>query len=79
MNNDLERIRKEAAVALFNYYLGICLEGLKKTTKNLSHDSQSQGRDLNPGPPEYETGNFVSLHKNNANFMGFRIKNSSHK
>jgi hypothetical protein len=31
----------------------IVLEGLKKTTKNLSQDSLSQSRDSNPGPPEY--------------------------
>jgi hypothetical protein len=36
------------------YYLSICLEGLIKTTKNLRPDSRSPGRDLNPGPPEYE-------------------------
>jgi hypothetical protein len=40
----------------FRYYLGICLEGLRKTTKNLSQVSRSPGRDLNPGPPEYEAG-----------------------
>jgi hypothetical protein len=33
----------------------ICLEGLRKTTKTLSQDSPSQGRDLRPGPHEYET------------------------
>jgi hypothetical protein len=38
------------------YYPGICLEGLTKTTKNLSQHSRSPGRDLNPGPPEYEAG-----------------------
>jgi hypothetical protein len=32
------------------------LGGLRKTTKNLGQDSWSPGRDLNPGPPEYETG-----------------------
>jgi hypothetical protein len=31
------------------------LEGLRRITiKNISLDSQSLGRDLNPGPPEYE-------------------------
>jgi hypothetical protein len=35
------------------YYPGICL-GLRKTTKNLSQDSRTPGRDLNPGPPKYE-------------------------
>jgi hypothetical protein len=34
-------------------YGSIFLEGLRQTTKNLSEDSLSQGRDLNPGPPEY--------------------------
>jgi hypothetical protein len=36
------------------YYHGICLEGLRKTTKNLSHGRRSQNRDLNPVLPEYE-------------------------
>jgi hypothetical protein len=38
------------------YYPGIFLKGLRKNTKNLIQDSWSPGRDLNPGPPEYETG-----------------------
>jgi hypothetical protein len=37
-------------------YPGIRLEGLRKTTKNLILDSRSPGRDLNPGPSEYEVG-----------------------
>jgi hypothetical protein len=36
------------------YQSGICLEGLRKTTKNLSQDSRSPGRDLNPRFSEYE-------------------------
>jgi hypothetical protein len=38
------------------YYLSICSEGLRKTTKNLVQDSRSPGRDLNPWPPEHEAG-----------------------
>jgi hypothetical protein len=38
------------------YYIGIGMKGLRKTTKNLSQDSRSPGRDLNPGHPEYEAG-----------------------
>jgi hypothetical protein len=34
----------------------ICLEGLWKTTKNLSQNSRCPGRYLNPGPTEYEAG-----------------------
>jgi hypothetical protein len=37
-------------------YPGIFLDGLRKTTKNLSQDSRSAGRDLKPGPPEYQVG-----------------------
>jgi hypothetical protein len=33
---------------------GICLEVLRKTTKTLSQNSRSPGRDLNAGPPEYK-------------------------
>jgi hypothetical protein len=36
------------------YYPGICLEGLRKATKNASQNNRSAGRDLNPGPPVYE-------------------------
>jgi hypothetical protein len=43
-------MRKEAVAANFRYYPGIFLKGLKKPTKILCED----GRDLNPGPPEYE-------------------------
>jgi hypothetical protein len=41
---------------ILRYYPGIRLEGLRKTTKILNQDSLSPGRDLNPGPPEYEAG-----------------------
>jgi hypothetical protein len=37
-------------------YLGTRVEGLRKITKHLSQDSLSQGRDLNPEPPECEAG-----------------------
>jgi hypothetical protein len=38
------------------YYPGIFLDGLRKTSKTLSQDSRSLGRNLDPGPPEYEAG-----------------------
>jgi hypothetical protein len=52
---ELVRMWKEAAVCLFKNDPRICLEDQRKTTKHLSQHSQSQGRDLNPGPIEYET------------------------
>jgi hypothetical protein len=41
---------------ILRYYPGILLNGPRKTTKNLSPDSLSPGRDLYPGPHEYEEG-----------------------
>jgi hypothetical protein len=35
MNNELERINKEAVVAYLMYYTGLYLDGLRKATKNL--------------------------------------------
>jgi hypothetical protein len=55
MMNMIQYGRKQLSPNL-RYYPGIFLEGLRKTTKNLRQDSQSQGRDLNMGPTEYEAG-----------------------
>jgi hypothetical protein len=41
---------------ILRYYPDIYLEGLRKTTKYLSMDSMSLGRDLNLGHSEYEAG-----------------------
>jgi hypothetical protein len=38
------------------YCPSICLEELRKTTKHLSRESLSPGRDLNPAPSEKEAG-----------------------
>jgi hypothetical protein len=54
VNDELEGIWKVRSWPNLRYYPGICLEGSRKTTKNLSKASRSLGRDLNPGPPEYE-------------------------
>jgi hypothetical protein len=57
VNNELYRIWKKVVVAKFVwYYPGIRLEGLKKTTMNLSEYIQSPGRDLKPGLPESDAG-----------------------
>jgi hypothetical protein len=41
---------------ILRQYLSIRPEGLRKTTNNLIQDSRCPGRDLNPGPSEYEAG-----------------------
>jgi hypothetical protein len=43
---ELERPWKEATVALFKVLTQHLPEGLKKTTGNVSQDSQSAGRDV---------------------------------
>jgi hypothetical protein len=41
-------------VLSLRYSPGICLEALRRTTKNINQDSRSPGRDLYPGLPEHE-------------------------
>jgi hypothetical protein len=48
---DRERLRPT-----LRKYPGICLEGLRKTTKKLGKDTRSPGLHLNTGFPEYEAG-----------------------
>jgi hypothetical protein len=54
MNTELEMIWM--AAANLRYYPSICLEGLRKTMKNLNQESWSLGRDLNPGSLKYKAG-----------------------
>jgi len=51
VNDEIEKTLKESAVACFKQY-----PGTEESTKNLSQNSQSSGRYLNPGPPKYEPG-----------------------
>jgi hypothetical protein len=41
---------------ILRYCPGIRLEEPRKNTKNLNEDGRYPGRNLNPGPPQYETG-----------------------
>jgi hypothetical protein len=54
VNDELERMWKEAPVAKFKMLSQHLLGGTEENHENLNQDSQSPGRDLNPGPPEYE-------------------------
>jgi hypothetical protein len=45
-------IWKQAVVAYFRYYSGICLEELRKANKNLGRDSRHPYRCSNRTPPE---------------------------
>jgi hypothetical protein len=40
MNADLQGILKEVDLVYSRYYYGTCLEGLRKTTKNVRRNSQ---------------------------------------
>jgi hypothetical protein len=56
MNKEVERYGRKRPWPNLGQYHGICLEGLRKTRKDMSHDSRSPARDLNPGRPENEVG-----------------------
>jgi hypothetical protein len=45
MNDELQRIWKEVVATEYSYHSGINLEGQRKTTINLSHDSRCSGLD----------------------------------
>jgi hypothetical protein len=51
-----ERFGRKRLSSNLKHYPGICLEGLRRTTKNLNQYSWSPGRDLKQGHPEYEAG-----------------------
>jgi hypothetical protein len=53
-NNELEIIWKEAVVALFKVLSRYLLGKAKENHETLSKNIRSPGRELNPGPPEYE-------------------------
>jgi hypothetical protein len=58
VNNELERLWKEAVWRNLKSYLGICLEEMKKTVKNLNQDRWSSGQDFNSGHSKYEATMF---------------------
>jgi hypothetical protein len=51
-------------------YSRIRLEGLRNTTKNISQDSWSPGRDLNPEPPEYEARVLATRPRRSITMLG---------
>jgi hypothetical protein len=54
MNDEfLKDLEGSGRSLILMYYPGIHLEVQKKPTKNLSQNSQSPGRVLNPVPPEW--------------------------
>jgi hypothetical protein len=55
MNDELERMCKEAVMALFKV-LSQHLPGRTEKSHEETQDSGSSGRDLNTGLPEYEAG-----------------------
>jgi hypothetical protein len=53
---DLKGFGRKRSWLNFTVLPSIPLEGLRNTTKILSQDNRSPGRDLSPGNPEYEAG-----------------------
>jgi hypothetical protein len=67
MNNELERMRKDAQFEILFRHLG---EGTEKTMKNIGHDSWSQGRDINPKASEDEAGLRITQPRRPVNQTG---------
>jgi hypothetical protein len=55
-DKEFKGIWKKAVMAYLKVLSWHLLEGLRKNHKNVSQDSWSPGRDLNPGPSKYEAG-----------------------
>jgi hypothetical protein len=55
-DDELKMMLNDRSWPNLRYYPGIFLKRLRKTTKNFSQDSRSPGREMNPGPLEYEAG-----------------------
>jgi hypothetical protein len=55
MTDGLERIWKESVVAYSKQYPIICLEGLRKPTRNLIQDNLCPSRNLNQAYTEYNS------------------------
>jgi hypothetical protein len=54
VNDELQSILNNAFPVLSRYYTGICLEGLRKNTKNSNQDSQCCNPDTSREPPGYK-------------------------
>jgi hypothetical protein len=55
MSDKLNRMWMEVAMAQLRYYPNIYLEGLRITTKRLSHNSQCPSQELNCSCLEYKS------------------------
>jgi hypothetical protein len=55
MDDELERIYKEAVMAQLAYYPGIRLEEVRETTTTVFQHSRHPGQDSNTAPSEYDT------------------------
>jgi hypothetical protein len=56
---------------IIRYYPDICLEGLRKTTRN-SQDSPSPRQDLNPGGLEYKAGVLITRPRSSISWLVIR-------
>jgi hypothetical protein len=63
VNYELKIILKKVGVNQSRYYEynGICLEGLRETTKYLNQDSQCAGKDSNHRLSEWNSGSLPVL------------------
>jgi hypothetical protein len=55
MNNELEKIWNDGAVAIFKVLSPQLSVGTEET-----HENPQDSRDFNPGPPDYEAGLLIT-------------------
>jgi hypothetical protein len=63
-----ENVCKKPSRPIWRYHLHICLEGLRKITKSLSHDSRSVDQESNQQHLKYEAAVVYEPHDSNVLF-----------
>jgi hypothetical protein len=63
-----EDLEESGGGLILRNYPGICLEGLRKTRQNLSHDSRSPGQGLKLRLHEFEAGVLTTLPRLSLHF-----------
>jgi hypothetical protein len=70
VNDESERVWKEAVVGQFEVLFRHLPGGTEENHKNLSQNSWPPGRDSNPEPPEYKVGMLTTQPRRSVERLG---------